>query len=175
MLKKIFSISTLLSSVILSSCATTYISPTKGPTAQIAVTKPQDVHVSIYNDPIECKWLHPSQLDYLSPLNKKGWYKYVTIPANEPVTIGVTVESSVYQGYFSTITFTPEPGKKYVVEDQIIKRTPSKIFSTIRISKVVEIYEGKKIYISIPYLKRKTDEFTGKCTDQKLKEKLKRE
>lgn len=157
---------------MLTSCASVYIPPTEGSTAQLSEFDPSSVSVSIYDDSIGCQGVaHPLRAAFSKQKNQ-----FITIPANKPLTINVyRYNGGKYNGIFDVITFTPEAGKKYTIQNKITEISPVSIRSALRVLKVIGLDNGESFYISTRYYKRNRPGYAGRCIDHELKNKLKLE
>ncbi len=162
MLKKTILGSTILSVALLTSCASVYVPPTEGPQAKISEFDPASVDVAIYDNAISCEGVaHPLHV------NKN---QFVSIPANKPLTIDVTRQNgSSYPNSFNVITFIPEAGKKYSIQNKITEIRPGLIRTTLRVLKVIDLDNGEAIYLSTRYYKRERPGYAGRCIDHQVK------
>lgn len=166
--KMFMSLFMLFALTTLTGCAQTFVSPVHGPTAKLSVRYPAAASVAVFDDPIECTGgPHP-----LYPLFVKENQRFVTIPANKPLTLLVTTPGNTdIMPADSRITFIPEAGKKYTVESSHVGRSPWTY--RLRILDVVTLANGHSAYSSVRFIKRKGG-FFATCTDNEMKESIKK-
>ncbi|MDR3504313.1 MAG: hypothetical protein P4L79_17230 [Legionella sp.] len=162
MWKKIIFGSTIISAALLTGCASVYVPPTEGPQAKISEFDPSSVDVAIYDNALSCEGVpHPLHVDK---------NQFVSIPANKPITMDVTRKNgSSYPDRSDVITFIPEAGKKYSIQNKITEIRPGIIRTTLRVLKVIDLDNGEAIYLSTRYYKRERAGYAGRCIDHQVK------